>query len=98
MAHAALALRCLEGECEHRPRGHESARLPACSNPDYSARSSAVLSMSKALATEFSPASVPLECRPLPGWTRTPYDRPRLLWRPIAEALGTDRETSRDQS
>jgi NAD(P)-dependent dehydrogenase (short-subunit alcohol dehydrogenase family) len=41
----------------------ESARLPAVFNPDYAAAKLAVLSMSKALATEFTPIRPPLTGR-----------------------------------
>jgi NAD(P)-dependent dehydrogenase (short-subunit alcohol dehydrogenase family) len=75
----------------------ESARLPAVFNPDYAAAKLAVLSMSKALATEFTPQGVRSNVV-TPGMTRTPlYDRPGGFGDQIAEALGTDRESAIDQ-
>jgi NAD(P)-dependent dehydrogenase (short-subunit alcohol dehydrogenase family) len=75
----------------------ESARLPAVFNPDYAAAKLAVLSMSKALATEFTPQGVRSNVV-TPGMTRTPlYDRPGGFGDQIAEALGTDREGAIDQ-
>jgi NAD(P)-dependent dehydrogenase (short-subunit alcohol dehydrogenase family) len=72
----------------------ESARLPAVFNPDYAAAKLALLSMSKALATEFTPQGVRSNVV-TPGMTRTPlYDRPGGFGDQIAEALGTDRETA----
>ncbi len=75
----------------------ESARLPAVFNPDYAAAKLAVLSMSKALATEFTPQGVRSNVV-TPGMTRTPlYDRPGGFGDQVAEALGTDRESAIDQ-
>jgi NAD(P)-dependent dehydrogenase (short-subunit alcohol dehydrogenase family) len=75
----------------------ESARLPAVFNPDYAAAKLAVLAMSKALATEFTPQGVRSNVV-TPGMTRTPlYDRPGGFGDQIAEALGTDREDAIDQ-
>src|SRR3954453_16772678 len=75
----------------------ESARLPAVFNPDYAAAKLAVLSMSKALATEFTPQGVRSDVV-TPGMTRTPlYERPGGFGDQIAEALGTDRERAIDQ-
>jgi len=75
----------------------ESARLPAVFNPDYAAAKLAVLSMSKALATEFTPRGVRSNVV-TPGMTRTPlYDRPGGFGDQIADALGTDRESAIDQ-
>jgi NAD(P)-dependent dehydrogenase (short-subunit alcohol dehydrogenase family) len=75
----------------------ESARLPAVFNPDYAAAKLAVLSMSKALAAEFTPQGVRSSVV-TPGMTRTPlYDRPGGFGDQIAQALGTDREHAIDQ-
>ena len=75
----------------------ESARLPAVFNPDYAAAKLAVLSMSKALAAEFTPHGVRSN-DVTPGMTRTPlYDRPGGFGDQIAQALGTDREHAIDQ-
>lgn len=75
----------------------ESARLPAVFNPDYAAAKLAVLSMSKALATEFTPQGVRSNVV-TPGMTRTPlYERPGGFGDQIADALGTDRESAIDQ-
>jgi NAD(P)-dependent dehydrogenase (short-subunit alcohol dehydrogenase family) len=75
----------------------ESARLPAVFNPDYAAAKLALLSMSKALATEFTPQGVRSNIV-TPGMTRTPlYERPGGFGDQIAEALGTDRERAIDQ-
>jgi NAD(P)-dependent dehydrogenase (short-subunit alcohol dehydrogenase family) len=75
----------------------ESARLPAVFNPDYAAAKLAVLSMSKALATEFTPQGVRSNVV-TPGMTRTPlYDRPGGFGDQIATALGTNREHAIDQ-
>jgi NAD(P)-dependent dehydrogenase (short-subunit alcohol dehydrogenase family) len=75
----------------------ESARLPAVFNPDYSAAKLALLSMSKALAAEFTPQGVRSNIV-MPGMTRTPlYERPGGFGDQIAEALGTDRESAIDQ-
>ena len=65
--------------------------------PDYAAAKLAVMSMSKALATEFTPQGVRSNVV-TPGMTRTPlYDRPGGCGDQIAEALGTDREQTLDQ-
>jgi NAD(P)-dependent dehydrogenase (short-subunit alcohol dehydrogenase family) len=75
----------------------ESARLPAVFNPDYAAAKLALLSMSKALATEFTPQGVRSNIV-TPGMTRTPlYERPGGVGDQIAAALGTDRESAIDQ-
>jgi NAD(P)-dependent dehydrogenase (short-subunit alcohol dehydrogenase family) len=75
----------------------ESARLPAVFNPDYAAAKLALLSMSKALATEFTPQGVRSNVV-TPGMTRTPlYDRPGGFGDQIAEALGTDRDSAINQ-
>jgi NAD(P)-dependent dehydrogenase (short-subunit alcohol dehydrogenase family) len=75
----------------------ESARLPAVFNPDYAAAKLAVLSMSKALATEFTPQGVRSNVV-TPGMTRTPlYDRPGGFGDQIAQALDTDRESAIEQ-
>jgi NAD(P)-dependent dehydrogenase (short-subunit alcohol dehydrogenase family) len=72
----------------------ESARLPAVFNPDYAAAKLALLSMSKALATEFTPQGVRSNIV-TPGMTRTPlYERPGGFGDQIATALGTDRDTA----
>ena len=90
MSHAALPA-LLEGDGGSIVHvASESARLPAVFNPDYAAAKLALLSMSKSLATEFTPQGVRSNVVS-PGMTRTPlYDR-------IAEALGTDRENAIDQ-
>jgi NAD(P)-dependent dehydrogenase (short-subunit alcohol dehydrogenase family) len=75
----------------------ESARLPAVFNPDYAAAKLALLSLSKSLATEFTPQGVRSNVV-TPGMTRTPlYDRPGGFGDQIAEALGTDKETAIEQ-
>jgi NAD(P)-dependent dehydrogenase (short-subunit alcohol dehydrogenase family) len=75
----------------------ESARLAAPFNPDYAAAKLALLSMSKALATEFTPRGIRSNIV-TPGMTRTPlYERPGGFGDQIAEALGTDRETAIDR-
>jgi NAD(P)-dependent dehydrogenase (short-subunit alcohol dehydrogenase family) len=75
----------------------ESARLPAVFNPDYAAAKLALLSMSKALATEFTPQGVRSNIV-TPGMTRTPlYERPGGFGDQVAAALGTDRESAIDQ-
>jgi NAD(P)-dependent dehydrogenase (short-subunit alcohol dehydrogenase family) len=75
----------------------ESARLAAPFNPDYAAAKLALLSMSKALATEFTQSGVRSNIV-TPGMTRTPlYERPGGFGDQIAEALGTDREGAIDQ-
>jgi NAD(P)-dependent dehydrogenase (short-subunit alcohol dehydrogenase family) len=75
----------------------ESARLAAPFNPDYAASKLALLSMSKALATEFTRRGVRSNIV-TPGMTRTPlYERPGGFGDQIAEALGTDREHAIDQ-
>jgi NAD(P)-dependent dehydrogenase (short-subunit alcohol dehydrogenase family) len=75
----------------------ESARLPAVFNPDYAAAKLALLSMSKSLATEFTPQGVRSNIV-TPGMTRTPlYDRPGGFGDQIAAALGTDKESAIDQ-
>jgi NAD(P)-dependent dehydrogenase (short-subunit alcohol dehydrogenase family) len=72
----------------------ESARLPAVFNPDYAAAKLALLSLSKSLATEFTPQGVRSNIV-TPGMTRTPlYYRPGGFGDQIAEALGTDRESA----
>src|SRR5258705_6987975 len=68
----------------------ESARLAAPFNPDYAAAKLALLSMSKALATEFTPQGVRSNIV-TPGMTRTPlYERPGGFGDQLTEALGTD--------
>jgi NAD(P)-dependent dehydrogenase (short-subunit alcohol dehydrogenase family) len=75
----------------------ESARLPAVFNPDYAAAKLALLSMSKSLASEFTPQGVRSNIV-TPGMTRTPlYERPGGFGDQIAEALGTDREHAIEQ-
>ena len=75
----------------------ESARLPAVFNPDYAAAKLALLSLSKSLATEFTPQGVRSNIV-TPGMTRTPlYDRPGGFGDQIADALGTDRERAIQQ-
>jgi NAD(P)-dependent dehydrogenase (short-subunit alcohol dehydrogenase family) len=75
----------------------ESARMPAVFNPDYAAAKLALISMSKALATEFTPQGVRSNIV-TPGMTRTPlYERPGGFGDQIAAALGTDRESAIDQ-
>lgn len=75
----------------------ESARLAAPFNPDYAAAKLSLLSMSKALATEFTPRGVRSNVV-TPGMTRTAlYERPGGFGDQIAEALGTDRESAIDQ-
>jgi NAD(P)-dependent dehydrogenase (short-subunit alcohol dehydrogenase family) len=72
----------------------ESARLPAVFNPDYAAAKLALLSLSKSLATEFTPHGVRSNVV-TPGMTRTPlYDRPGGFGDQIAQALGTDKESA----
>jgi len=97
MSHAVLPP-LLEGDGGSMVHvGSESARLPAVFNPDYAAAKLAVMSMSKALATEFTPQGVRSNVV-TPGMTRTPlYDRPGGCGDQIAEALGTDREQALDQ-
>jgi NAD(P)-dependent dehydrogenase (short-subunit alcohol dehydrogenase family) len=75
----------------------ESARLPSVYNSDYAAAKLSLLSMSKSLATEFTPRGVRSNIV-TPGMTRTPlYERPGGFGDQIAEALGTDRESAIDQ-
>jgi NAD(P)-dependent dehydrogenase (short-subunit alcohol dehydrogenase family) len=75
----------------------ESARLPAVFNPDYAAAKLALLSLSKSLATEFTPQGVRSNIV-TPGMTRTPlYDRPGGFGEQIADALGTDKESAIQQ-
>ncbi|MET7394137.1 SDR family oxidoreductase [Dactylosporangium sp. NPDC005572] len=70
--------------------GSESARLAATYNPDYAAAKLSLLSMSKSLATEFSPQGVRSNVV-TPGMTRTPlYERRGGFGEQIANALGTD--------
>jgi NAD(P)-dependent dehydrogenase (short-subunit alcohol dehydrogenase family) len=97
MSRAALP-RMLEGDGGSIVHvASESARLPAVFNPDYAAAKLAVLSMSKALAAEFTPQGVRSNVV-TPGMTRTPlYDRPGGFGDQIAQALGTDREHAIDQ-
>ncbi len=97
MSHAALPA-LLDGDGGSMVHvASESARLPAVFNPDYAAAKLAVLSMSKALATEFTPQGVRSNVV-TPGMTRTPlYDRPGGFGDQIAEALGTDREHAIDE-
>jgi NAD(P)-dependent dehydrogenase (short-subunit alcohol dehydrogenase family) len=66
-------------------------------NPDYAAAKLALLSLSKSLATEFTPQGVRSNIV-TPGMTRTPvYDRAGGFGDQIAEALGTDKETAIEQ-
>jgi NAD(P)-dependent dehydrogenase (short-subunit alcohol dehydrogenase family) len=75
----------------------ESARLPSVFNVDYAAAKVGLLTLSKALAIEFTPQGVRSNVV-TPGMTRTPlYDRPGGFGDQIAEALGTDREGAIDQ-
>ena len=75
----------------------ESARLPSMFNVDYAAAKVGLLTLSKALAIEFTPQGVRSNVV-TPGMTRTPlYDRPGGFGDQIAEALGTDREAAIDQ-
>src|SRR5216117_1528101 len=94
MSHAALPA-LLEGDGGSIVHvASESARLPAVFNPDYAAAKLALLSMSKSLATAFTPQGVRSNVVS-PGMTRTPlYDRPGGFGDQIAEALGTDRENA----
>jgi len=75
----------------------ESARLPSVFNSDYAAAKVSLLTMSKALAIEFTPQGVRSNIV-TPGMTRTPlYERPGGFGDQIAQALGTDRESAIDQ-
>src|SRR3954466_9790538 len=75
----------------------ESARLPSVFNVDYAAAKVGLLTLSKALAAEFTPQGVRSNVV-TPGMTRTPlYERPGGFGDQIAEALGTDREGAIDQ-
>lgn len=75
----------------------ESARLPSVFNSDYAAAKVSLLSMSKALAIEFTPQGVRSNVV-TPGMTRTPlYERPGGFGDQIAQALGTDRESAIDE-
>jgi len=75
----------------------ESGRLPSVYNSDYAAAKLALLSLSKALATEFTPRGVRSNIV-TPGMTRTPlYERPGGFGDQIAVALGTDRESAINQ-
>jgi NAD(P)-dependent dehydrogenase (short-subunit alcohol dehydrogenase family) len=97
MSHAALPALLDGGGGSMVHVASESARLAALYNPDYAAAKLALLSMSKALATEFTPQGVRSNIV-TPGMTRTPlYERPGGFGDQIAEALGTDRDGAMDQ-
>jgi NAD(P)-dependent dehydrogenase (short-subunit alcohol dehydrogenase family) len=75
----------------------ESARLLAVFNPDSAAAKLALLSMSRALAAEFTAQGVRSNIV-TPGMTCTPlYERPGGFGDQIAQALGSDREDAIDQ-
>ncbi len=77
--------------------GSESARLAATYNPDYASAKLALLSLSKSLATEFTPQGVRSNVV-TPGMTNTPlYRRPGGFGDQIASALGTDLNGAIDQ-
>src|ERR1700716_182669 len=96
MSHAAIPA-MLEGGGSIVHVATESARLPSLFNVDYAAAKVGVLTLSKALAIEFTPQGVRSNVV-TPGMTRTPlYDRPGGFGDQIAEALGTDREHAIDQ-
>ncbi|MFG1704238.1 SDR family NAD(P)-dependent oxidoreductase [Nonomuraea sp. M3C6] len=77
--------------------GSESARLASIFNPDYAAAKLALLSLSKSLATEFTPRGVRSNVV-VPGMTRTGlFERPGAFGDQIAAALGTDVDGAIDQ-
>ncbi|MFE4517647.1 SDR family NAD(P)-dependent oxidoreductase [Kitasatospora sp. NPDC056783] len=72
----------------------EAARMPNPRLPDYSVTKAGILSLSKALAREFTPRGVRSNVIS-PGFIRTAiYDRPGGLADALAEEFGTDRETA----
>lgn len=72
----------------------ESARLPDVHDSDYAAAKAALLSMSKAIAVEFTPRGVRSNIVS-PGPTRTAlYDAPGGFGDQAAAALGMDKEAA----
>jgi NAD(P)-dependent dehydrogenase (short-subunit alcohol dehydrogenase family) len=75
----------------------ESARLASLTNQDYAAAKLAMLSLSKSLATEFTPQGVRSNVV-TPGMTRTRLiEQPGDFGHQIAAALGTDVEGAIEQ-
>jgi NAD(P)-dependent dehydrogenase (short-subunit alcohol dehydrogenase family) len=97
MSQAALPALLAGGDGSMVHVASESGRLPSVHNSDYSAAKLALLSMSKALAIEFTKQGVRSNIV-TPGMTRTPlYERPGGFGDQVAQALGTDRESAIDQ-
>src|SRR5260370_11452888 len=94
MSHAALPAMLDTGAGSIVHLTSESARLPDPHDCDYAAAKSAVLSLSKALAAEFTPRGVRSNVVS-PGPTRTPlYDAPGGFGDQAAKALNLDKEAA----
>jgi NAD(P)-dependent dehydrogenase (short-subunit alcohol dehydrogenase family) len=94
MSHAALPAMLHTGAGSIVHVSSESSRLPDPKDSDYAAAKTAILSLSKALAAEFTPRGVRSNVVS-PGPTRTRlYDTPGGFGDQAAASLGMDKEAA----